>query len=228
MFNSHDVDHMISMFCKLLDGLFCFRGMDEWSEGVQAYHTVQIPNRTKLLIGQITRNITECTAVGVRGNDRSCCNIHNIPETIFIQMRGIYKHAKLLHSLYNVFSGFCQTICKTGSSTCTQQIFLIPGQHAMAASKIVIFVNLRYIIANGSHTFDADPDVKFTSISCLFHLSDGMYDLYLITFSGFVKNGLFDLCGSDGIVLNVRSLNPDDEDAAFHLTGTKPVQMVIL
>ena len=55
-----------------------------------------------------------------------------------------------------------------------------------------------------------------------------MYDLYLITFSGFVKNGLLDLCGSDGIVLNIRSLNPDDVDAAFHLTGTKPVQMVIL
>ena len=59
MFNSHDIDHMISMFCKLLDGLLCFRGMDEWSEGVQAYHTVQIPDRTELLIGQITRNITE-------------------------------------------------------------------------------------------------------------------------------------------------------------------------
>ena len=143
-------------------------------------------------------------------------------------MRGIYKHAKLLHSLYNVFSCFCQPICKTGSSTCTQQIFLIPGQHAVAASEIVIFVNLRYIIANSSHTFNTDPDVKFTGVSCLFHLSNGMYDLYLVTFSSFVKNGLFDLCGTDCIVLNVGSFNPDDEDAAFHLTGTKPVQMVIL
>ena len=98
----------------------------------------------------------------------------------------------------------------------------------MTAAEVVVAVNPAQVLAHRCHALDADEDVDLAVGICLHHFVIGMDNPERLALGDLRLCRSHDLLGALDIVHVIRGVNPDDEDAAFHLTGTKPVQMVIL
>ena len=80
MNDAHDLYHMYQVFHQIFHGLLVDVRVNEFIEGVQAYHAAGLCQGFQLLVGQVPALVAESPAIGVSGDHRPACRVQEIPE----------------------------------------------------------------------------------------------------------------------------------------------------
>ena len=129
---------------------------------IQPHHAAGVPDGPQLVVCQVPADITQCPAVGVRGNDRPPGQLHHIPEPPVVQVGHVHHHPQLPHPADGPPAQQGQALLRVAPDTGGEKVLLIPGQHPDAGSEIVIAVDAAQVLPDGSHALHGQEGVHLS------------------------------------------------------------------
>ena len=142
-------------------------------------------------------------------------------------MGHVQQHPLGLDQLGGLLACGGQAVALAGEGPGAQGVGLVPGQHGVAAAKVIVFVDLGQILADGGQALDALEDIDLSGFVCLHHFVVGVDDLNFIALLHLRVHAGHDLLGALHIVLVIGGIDPDDKDAALDAALAQAGQVML-
>ena len=228
MFYTNLICDIGSMVYQMVNILLCLVVADKITEGIQPNQTIGISDCSQLIICQVSCCACQRLRIGMRCQNRACCQIDNIPEGFFIDMRNVQNHLLFLQLLNCLLAQLGYTPVGVTLYTGCQCIFFIPCQHCMTRTQVIQLIDLAQILADACQTLDPQQDCKFACCLCRLQLLHIMNQNKFLCFSHFSLDALNDSFHFILRCVTIVGICPDNEACTADAALTQSVQMMIL
>ena len=161
MLHSHHIHHVSGVVRQGLGSLLLPVCMDKSVIAVQAHHATPVPDGPELIVVQIPPHVTQCAAVGVRGDYRALRGFQQVPEALVPQVGYVRHHAQTLHPSHCLTAQVRQSrVRRPGPGG--QGVGLIPGQHGGADPGGCQTMQTRQVLAQGHEALHPQKGIEAT------------------------------------------------------------------